>query len=452
MRQGLVGGGEAPRDPRPRNDLWLRGLAFGLAGGLLVLGLRFLAGLIAENANARLVGTGVSLSFLSFWGLQIALMLASFSLAALVTGFGGRSWPGRDRLGAWLGAVGLAMGTSLAVTVTAGGLTLGGNLLAAGVVVGLWCAGGALKARPVFLRRFVWPAVVLITVVWNYASLREIYDHAERSWLMRKGGLITQADQEWTRYLVGSVLEDMQEQDGASWAADGGPAGDIWRDEAAWRLWRDSALRDLGYACLVELVDPDEMGESIFARGFLREFQYEIVQRSDWVASDGQPVGTEPVAGGIFQIERRIYAGGEEEILDGEITRQDGPGLDPGRTAPAVLAHRHPAGEPGRRAGPDGHRLPSPGRDRPAGGAAAGRRHGLAGRRGHRFPGPGIRREAGRPARRPARMGSHAAGRAEPGCAGGTPCRTGPPARRAKGFFSGCGARVRWRTCWTCHG
>ena len=90
------------------------------------------------------------------------------------------------------------------------------RLLTAGVTVALWTLSPALLSRPHFLRRFAWPAILLVTVVWNYACLREVYDQAERSWLQRKGEVITQADQEWTRILLGSVLEEMREQDAAA--------------------------------------------------------------------------------------------------------------------------------------------------------------------------------------------------------------------------------------------
>jgi len=322
-RQGLVAGSGRSGDPSSGPSLWVRGLLFGASAGIMLIGLRFLAGLLAENANARLIGTGVSLSFLSFWGLHVSLMLASFSLASLVTGIGaGRMWQGRRRLSPWLAAAGLAGVTAGLVGILTGGLGWTGGLLAAGVVAGLWCAGATLQARPLFLRRFVWPTVILLTVIWNYGSLREIYDRAERSWLQRKGGLITQADQDWTRYLLGSVLEDMRDRENAIGPGPG-PRENIWRNEPAWALWRDSALRDLGYSCLVELVDPDGIEESLFARGFMRDLHYEIADRSAWMGPDGLPLGEDFASEVIFQVERRVYAGGEEEILAAEIERLD---------------------------------------------------------------------------------------------------------------------------------
>ena len=302
----------------------LHGPVFGLVVGVVLLWLQFYAGLLAENANARLIGTGVSLSFLSFWGLQISLMLMAFGLAALVTGLlARRSWPRREELFVWIGGALAAGGTAFLVSLALGGDWWVSRLLAAGVATALWMVAPALLSRPHFLRRFAWPAILLVTVVWNYASLREVYDQAERSWLHRKGAVITQADQEWTRILLGSVLEEMQDQDALSTMTTGDRSA-VWRNEPAWALWRDSALRDLGYSCLVEIVDDLGDEESLFAQGFMREYQYEMVSRSPWVGIDGGAVadGWEM----IFQTERRVYTGGQEEVVAAETPRVGGRG------------------------------------------------------------------------------------------------------------------------------
>ncbi len=306
----------------------MNGPVFGLVVGLALLWLRFYAGLLAENANARLIGTGVSLPFLSFWGLQISLMLMAFGLAALVTGFStGRSWPRRDELHVWIGGALAAGALAFLVHLVQGGTWWVSQLLAAGVAAVLWMMAPALLARPHFLRRFAWPAILLVVVVWNYVSLREVYDHAERSWLHRKGAAITQADPEWTRILLSSVLEEMQEQDALSAVSTGDSSAErsaVWRDEPAWALWRDSALRDLGYSCLVEIVDDQGGEESLFAQGFMREFHYEVVARFPWVGVDGSAVADDWDM--IFQTERRAYAGGQEEVVAAEIARAEGKG------------------------------------------------------------------------------------------------------------------------------
>jgi signal transduction histidine kinase len=322
---GVVEGSAIARERRPwMLPLFARGPFFGLVVGLVLVWLQFFARLLAENANARLIGTGVSLQFLSFWGLQISLMLMGFGLTAVVAGlFTRRSWPARKELSGWVVGALTAGGMAYLVSLALGGTWWVARLLTAGVAAALWMMIPALLSRPQFLRRFAWPGILLVVVVWNYVSLREVYDQAERSWLQRKGAIITQANQEWTRILLGSVLDEMKEQDALSDPfTDDRPA--VWRDEPAWALWRDSALRDLGYSCLVQIVD-EEVGQgSLFAQGFLRGYQYEIEARTPWVGMDGRPVADEWNM--IFQTERRIYAGGEEEVVAAEITRADGRG------------------------------------------------------------------------------------------------------------------------------
>ncbi len=301
-----------------------QGPVFGLLVGGALLWLQFFSRLLAENANARLIGTGVSLSSLSFWGLQISLMLMAFGLAALLTGLlARRSWPNREEFSGWLGGALAAGAVAFLMGLFLEGTWWVSRILTVVVAVALWILSSALLSRPHFLRRFAWPAILLVTVVWNYACLREVYDQAERSWLDRKGNVITQADQEWTRILLGSVLEEMRERDAAS-AVSSPERSAVWRDEPAWALWRDSALRDLGYSCLVQIVDDQADQESLFAQGFLRGYQYEIVARSPWVRMDGEPVVDEWEM--IFQTERRIYAGGEEEVVAAEVGRASGQG------------------------------------------------------------------------------------------------------------------------------
>jgi|GEM_PF-1718229 len=327
---GLAGSGwitDSTVDPKPRWRLgqgFGSGLLFGLLTGLFLLLLRELAGLLAVNANARLIGTGVSLSFLSFWGLHTVLMLLTLALVGPVAGVAAaRSWPGRAGLPAWLGGAVLAALGTIVVMLPFGGLWWPLRLLGGGLAAGLWLVAPALNARPRFLRRFAWPTVLLLAVIWGYSSLREVYDQAERAWLQRKGQLIGESSGEWTRFLLEDALAEMQEQDALS-EPPAGDLDDLWRDEAAYRLWRDSSLRDLGYSCLVELVAAEGEEESLFATGFMRDFQFEVADRSLWTDAQGEPAddGWEM----IFQNERRLYLGGEEEILAAEAVRSDGRG------------------------------------------------------------------------------------------------------------------------------
>jgi signal transduction histidine kinase len=296
------------------------GLVFGLGAAAVLLSLQWFSALVTENANPRLIGQGVSLTFLSFWGLHMVLMLISFSLAALLTGWAsGRPWPRRQKLGAWLGGGAVAGLTVAVVFLLIGNNWRGMPFLAGALGTGFWLMAPGFCSRPRFLRRFAWPAVLLMTVVWNYAALRQVYDHAERNWLERKGQEITGSGEDWTRFLLEDALQGMRDLDSRTVAQDQ-PAG-IWRDKAAFDLWRSSALGDLGYSCLVEIIDRQGQEESLFATGFMRDFQYEVVSRSQWVDRQGEPADLDWEL--IFQTERRGYAGGEEEILAAEIVRRD---------------------------------------------------------------------------------------------------------------------------------
>ncbi len=183
-RRRLVGRNQEDDGPGAETPRWARGLVgsvvFGLICGAALSALASLACLIAENANPRLIGTGVSLKLLSFWGLQVVLMVLALALLAAVAGLaGGRSWPTRTRVAGWLlrglvaGAVALAL-----VGVLTGSSWWLLRLLAAGVAGGLWLVAPALWAQPRFLRRFGWPLIMVLAACCNYASLRSVYDVA----------------------------------------------------------------------------------------------------------------------------------------------------------------------------------------------------------------------------------------------------------------------------------
>ena len=342
QRRGLLQGTSAlgdstlsdstPSDPTPSDLAPARpplganlagGLAFGAVAGAALVLLSALARLLAENANPRLVGTGVNLDYLGFWGLQIVLMFLSFSLVALVCSLAaGSRWPARNRIGRWLaGGVLAGVGAALIGTVAGTQDWWSDRLLAALVTLCLWLLAPALRVQPRFLRRFAWPAILLLTVCWNYVGLRQVYDGAERSWLANKGAEITESDPDWARYLLASTLQEMRERDATVGSA---PARDLWRDEAAWRLYRDSALSDLGYNCSVELIAAGGGEESFFALGFLTAGSYEPTLVSAWFDMAGQELRGDPDM--IFRTERRRYAGGEEEVLLAEATRLEGRG------------------------------------------------------------------------------------------------------------------------------
>jgi signal transduction histidine kinase len=196
------------------------------------------------------------------------------------------------------------------------------EIAAAAVLLVVVWAGSALAERRPGFRRAAWPALLLLlAVLWNYAALREVHERAGRAWVDQRLRTLTEADAGWMRYLVQTALVEMQLADQA---AAGAPAGGLWRDEAAWRLYRDSALADLGYPCLVEILDAGERSQSLFAAGFLRDFRYETLGRTEWVTAAGDPAGFDDVI--AFQSELRLYGGGQEEVLVAEAPRRMGRG------------------------------------------------------------------------------------------------------------------------------
>ena len=301
----------------------LAGLGFGLGAGGLLLALRGLATLLAVNANARLVGQGVSLSYLSFWVLHATLMLLSLSMAVLaVRAVAGGGWPDRRRRTVWVGGGLLAAAVAALLLVAAGVPSPRLPALAALLVAALWAVAPGLGQRTGLRRRLVWPAVMILATCWNHGALRQVYAASERGWLQGKAQVIGEADTAWRRFLLGEVLEDIWNLDQLQ-ARPSGPA-DVWRQEPAWALWRGSALRDLGVPSLVEILDTDNISLALHATGFMRDFNYEVADRGDWEGADGEYGSEDPDI--YFRTERRLYAGGEEEILAGEIARRGGRG------------------------------------------------------------------------------------------------------------------------------
>jgi len=295
------------------------GLLFGLAAGLTLMMLRAFAGVLAENANARLIGQGASLDFLSFWGLHIVLMGVTLALIGLpVSLTSRRGWPARGALVQWVWGGALALIATLGVTLAWPSLGWSLRFLAGGLVLLLWGVLPALSSRPRFMRRFAWPAILLLAVVWNYGSLRAVHDQAERNWLRHKGRDIADSAAPWRTILLEEALESMRGQDRQEPAQVFG-AEDVWRDEAAYRLWRQSSLADLGFPGAVEIIGEADISESFFATGFLRDFQYEVRDRSPWTVADGGPVPDGWTM--IFQTETRQYPDGQEVVLAGEVVR-----------------------------------------------------------------------------------------------------------------------------------
>ena len=335
-------------------------LVFGLVCGGLLLAVRFFAAEVADNANPRLIGVGIPSSFLSFWGLHLVLMLGALAVVALPVGLAPvKGLPTRRELPLWLGLFVLAGLGGLLATATTAGLWWGARAALALVVAGLWSSSLVIGAGSRLLGRLGWPLVLALTVIWNYASLREVYDLAERGWLQRKSQVITESREDWMRYLLEDALLEMRQSDDvadgdgretpaesvAPAAADRTAA--IWRDEAAYRHWRESALQDLGLSTLLEVIDQTGNEESLFAAGFMRDTHYELQWRAPWTDRDGTEAG--PSTDPVFQLEGRLYPDGQEEILAAEMSRTGDRGWLRGGIAGAFLAHRHLAGESGHR-------------------------------------------------------------------------------------------------------
>jgi signal transduction histidine kinase len=321
----IVGRPRAAPRPTPRPDgglrarvLWLAFAYAGLAAAILAL-MRALAFLLATNANPRLIGSGAAMTYLSFWGLHLVLLLMSLSGLGLLVAAAGRRPPAGHRLVLGTGAAAALVAGAAVTALTDAGPGVGA--LTAVLTAVIWVTRAPATARTPVVRRLAWPILVLASASWNYVSLTQVRDAAERTWLERRAGAITEADAGWMRYLVQSVLQEMQEADEVAAPA---PASALWRDEAAWRLYRESALHDLGYPCLVEVMDEGERTSSLFATGFLRDFRYETLARSPWGAAEPGATGTGSDV--VFQDERRRYSGGQEDILVAEAPRRSGRG------------------------------------------------------------------------------------------------------------------------------
>ncbi len=295
-------------------------LGFGVVAALALLAVRALAHELAGNANARLIGLAVPFASWTFWALHAVLLLASAATAAMLVR--AAAWPGPDRVVLRLGlAAAGAAATWLALAPGSGWLAVAA--VATTVVVMVLGLAWRAPGRP---GRLAWTALALLLVVtWNDLVLRESYGWSEREWLRRKGEQMVQPQEDWISFLLEDVLVEMAAADAATPVPRGAVAtplaGGVWEDALAYELWRDSAVHDLGVPCLVEVLDRDGREASLFARGFLRDLSYEVVERGEWwsLAESGEDgAGQDGVR---LQQEVRRYPTGEEHVLRGEIPR-----------------------------------------------------------------------------------------------------------------------------------
>jgi signal transduction histidine kinase len=235
---------------------------------------------LAANANARLIGLNVPIDAWSFWALHAVILLISLS-------------------------AGLAM------------------LLLAVRLIGGMPAGLRSTARPYWLA-----AGLLLVVLFNYTALSYAYGRLERDWLVRKAEEITQPQDDWISFLLEDVLGEMAIHDTGE--PDPPPSiggsGSLRHSMPAFRLWRRSAVRDLNLPAMIEIFDQDGIRTSMFASGFLRDAQYEVVHVDPWRRlSEERPHDEERLEVHV-QSETRRYPNGRERILRGEIPRYDGRG------------------------------------------------------------------------------------------------------------------------------
>ncbi len=298
----------------------LSGLFFGVTGTVLLWGSRFFASLMATNANPRLIGESVPLKFLSFWFLHLVLMLLVFSIFSLLVGlWAGRAWPDRSRLLSWLTGGFLAFTGSLVLAFVVTDWWWGGCFLLSLTILGLWVVTPFLGARPRFLRRFTWPMVLILVSIWNYSSLSNVYEQAENNWLKAKADQLAEPTNVSAPYLLDEALREMRLQDSQS---DVAPVDshDVWRDEPAYLLWRNSSLRDLGLPMQVEIIDEYDNEESLFTTGFMGDYNYQVGDRTRVLGNQDQE--SEGEVGRIFEEIQRLYPDGEELILAGEMSRK----------------------------------------------------------------------------------------------------------------------------------
>ncbi len=232
---------------------------------------------LVANANARLIGLEVPLESWSFWALHATILL----------------------------------------------LSCGAGLVLLGLVVRL--AGGVPDRWQGAARPF-WQALGLLTVMLlNHAVLSHAYEQAERDWLQRKAEQIVTPQDDWIIFLLEDVLGEMAtaEPDLDDHAAVTSLRGALRREAPAYRLWRGSAMRDLGLPSLVEVIDQAGETTSLFATGFLRDFGYEILTRGPWQLVAPAAVLDAGQRGVAVQEEERLYPTGRERILRGEVARGD---------------------------------------------------------------------------------------------------------------------------------
>jgi len=298
----------------------VREILFGLiaAAGLLLVS-DFISEIV-RNANARLIGVRVPLLFPTFWALHASLLLVGASVIALLVsvavGF-------RKNLGKPFGIAAVAS-ASLLLLIFGDSLFKSGKLILLIMVWLMWVAPSLRPAKNIPLRRLSWTLPLLIAICWNYMNTSGAYWRTGGRWLDRKAIEITEPGHERAHFLMEKLLTEIASYDTDTGSRSGGYNSDLWGDWDAYSLWQQAGIREMNLPCRLDLVKHDGTVLSVFATGSLRDYGYEISDRSEWSTSTSV-VSRPDVSQEIhLQQEHRIYPDGEQWVLRGEISRHGG--------------------------------------------------------------------------------------------------------------------------------
>jgi len=322
---GPPGDPDAPARDRVAGAARYRPLLFVLlAVGLFVVQDRLVHEVVA-NANPRLIGPRITLRFLTFWGLHLALLLSGMAVAGLLVGLASRLRRDGAR-----GATLLVLFAAVAFSLLAGPwLPPASRVFLPLLLLSLWWGTGLLPAGDTTVRRLVWLLPLLVAVFWNYLALGHAYEESTRDWLLRKSADIVESQDDWVRFLMEDLLSEMAAADAERAPSPGAHdpgAAELWQNWSAFALWEEVGLDELGLPCRVEMLDESGGTTSLFAAGFFRNYGYEIADRGEWEM--GRPVTPRPdrSLNTYLQTERRRFTDGEEHILRGEVERLAGNG------------------------------------------------------------------------------------------------------------------------------
>jgi signal transduction histidine kinase len=297
-----------------------RELFFGLIATASLLFISDFIGEIVGNANARLIGVSVPLLFPTFWALHATMLLVGASFVALLVSIAAgfrKKFEKPFGLGAIISSV-------LMLLIFGNSIYSAGRLILLIMVWLMWVAPSLRPAKNIPLRRLSWTLPLLIAISWNYMNISGAYWRSGGKWLERKAVEITEPGYERAHFLIQNILSEVASYDVGATARSGGYDSDLWNDWPAFSLWKKAGLDQMNLPCRLDLIKHDGTVSSVFATGSLRDYGYEISNRSEW--SNLKTIVSRPgVAREIhLQSETRIYPDGQQQVLRGEIGRRGG--------------------------------------------------------------------------------------------------------------------------------